>query len=865
MTASQELTECDREPIHHIAAIQHFGGLIAVNSDWMVAHRSLNCAELLKLDSLPAVGAQLADCFTSQAMRVLKQAIGRLSTTDSVERVFGVSLTKNGALMDIAMHISDGKIIIEFEPHAQNEYADHLGIIVPVLSQLDSVKSMNELCSKAAKLVRGMLSYDRVMIYRFHPDQSGEVVAEDRRGDLEPFLGLRYPREDIPQQARELFRRNRMRIIADMDADPVPIEPAFGMDQKPLDLSMSMLRSHSLMHVKYMKNMGVSASLAISIVTQGKLWGMVSCHNYEPRLPPYSLRTVADMFSQMFSLIVDRITACEADDARAKAQMLHERLMVRLANGESVIQNLDLIGEQLADQIPHDGISAFCDGQYQTQGYAPDEMGFHTLIPILASKSSSQIVSTNSLADLIPDAHQFQSIAAGAMILPISRSPRDYLVFWRRPLDQKITWAGDPRKAVASPGERLQPRGSFSVWVETIVGRSQEWTSQEIQIAESLRNTLLEVILRMSEETAQERARAQEQQELLISELNHRVRNILNLIRSLVAQSQHDAQSVISFAGIIGGRISALASAHDNITRENWAPAPLSKLFETELAAYLNNKRERFNIVGDEVLIRPEAYTVIALVVHELVTNSAKYGSLCDRSGQLDVTLESTALGDLKILWRERGGPPVKPPTRRGFGSTIIERSIPYELKGDAKLRFKLSGLEADFLIPKSYIAPASALTGIKDSLPGTHDDGEADPLVSASDVVNLPARVLVVEDSMIIALDTEANLKRTGVENIDLASSVDGALAAIATHLPDFAIVDFNLGTESSEPVAKDLKKRGVRFVLATGYAELADKVDQMGAIGLLRKPYGLAEIEELLENWRTDCLASAATEWQS
>ncbi|WP_233998579.1 HWE histidine kinase domain-containing protein [Erythrobacter sp. YT30] len=852
MQSSPELTECDREPIHHIAAVQDFGGLIAVNSDWMIAHRSVNCESMLKLSELPAPGSRLAECFSPRAIELLKRSVGKLSSDDAVERLFGVALTNNGPLMDVAVHVSDSTIIIEFERHAAHEYADHLGIIGPVLSQLDPIDNLDELCTKAAKLARDMLGYDRVMVYKFHPDQSGEVVAEDRRDDLEPYLGLRYPREDIPQQARDLFKRNRMRVIADMDADPVPIEPAIGVNKRPLDLSMSMLRSHSKMHVEYMRNMGVSASLAIAIVTQDKLWGMVSCHNYKPRVPAYSLRTVAEMFSQMFSLMVDRIASGKANTMRAKAQLLHERLMVRLANGESLFDNLELIGDQLSGLIQHDGLSAFFDGQYKTIGVAPDQVGFHALTPTLATMPISKVVSMNCLAEFIPDARKFQSTVTGALILPISRSPRDYLVLWRRPLSQTITWAGDPAKAIAPEGERLQPRGSFAAWVETVEGCSEDWTADEVQVAESLRTTLLEVILRMSDEASRERARAQEQQELLISELNHRVRNILNLIRSLVAQSQHDAHSVASFANIIGGRISALASAHDNITRENWAPAPLSKLFETELAAYLNDKRERFNILGDEVLIGPEAYTVLALVIHELVTNSAKYGSLCDRSGQLDVTFERDTFGDLKILWRERGGPPVKSPTRRGFGSTIIERSIPYELKGEAELRFKLSGLEADFLIPKRYIVPVSEKMETANENDAA-DEGMREDGGSSTPVEALPQHVLVVEDSMIIALDTEENLKRVGVKNIDVASSVEGAISAIERRVPDFAIVDFNLGIESSEPVARSLKDRGVRFVLATGYAEMADQIDQFGADGLLRKPYGLTEIEELMNDWNS------------
>ncbi len=354
----------------------------------------------------------------------------------------------------------------------------------------------------------------------------------------------------------------------------------------------------------------------------------------------------------------------------------------------------------------------------------------------------------------------------------------------------------------------------------------------------------------MPDEILRERRRAQEQQELLIAELNHRVRNILNLIRSLVSQSQDDAQSVASFAAIIGGRISALASAHDNITRENWAPAPLSALFETELAAYIAAKPERFTFNGDEVLIKPEAYPVLALVVHELVTNSAKYGCLCDGHGCLKVSVMQTRSGDLKIKWRESGGPPVKAPQRRGFGSKIIERSIPFELKGEAELRFKLTGLEGDFMIPARYIEPVSRDNSATTEAASTALMAAAKERGNAGlpDTDHLPSHVLVVEDSMIIALDTEENLKRLGVKSVKIESNVAGALKAITERQPDFAIVDYNLGPESSSPVAHELNARGVRFALATGYSEVAGQFHELGACALIRKPYGRDEIQNVL-----------------
>jgi len=842
-SVSQELTECDREAIHHISAVQSFGALIAVDTDWTITHQSTNSAAMLGSKVSIEAGQKLSLHLRQGAIDELQEAIGKIAEDDVVERLFGLDLAGSGALFDCAIHPSGNSIIIEFEPHAVDDFRNHLAAIPPLIAKLSTARSIDVLCDMAAGLVREMLGYDRVMIYRFHSDDSGEVVAENKRDGLKPYLGLRYPKTDIPQQARQLFLRNRFRIIADMDAQPIPIEHATDKDHAPLDLSMSVLRSHSRIHVQYMKNMGVGASLAISIVRQGRLWGMISCHHNTPKMVPYSLRSVAEMLSHMFSMTLDRLLIERSEDLRARSQDLHEMLIRRLAEGASFVDDLDQFAAALGDLIAHDGLSVFIHNKYQARGQSPDREQFLTLLPSLDSASDSPLLATSALADHIPEADRFAETVAGALILPISRPPRDYLVLWRKPLTQTVRWAGVPDKAMTPREGRLEPRNSFAAWAETIDGHSEEWSDDDLTIADNLRTTLLEVILRMTDEVASERKRAREQQDLLIAELNHRVRNILNLIRALVSQSTKDAVNIADFTVNIDGRIAALAKAHDNITRQNWSPAPLADLFESEMEAYLSGKKDRLRIIGDSVLINPEAYTVLALVVHELVTNSAKYGSLCDSKGTIDVDVARAANGDLLISWRERGGPPVKPPTRKGFGSTIITRIIPHDLSGEADLNFKLPGLEAEFRIPARFVAPMNE--------EGTPINSHAEPLAEGDAGIlgmPVPEHVLLVEDNMIIALDTEDGLRDAGVKSVSVESSVSGALLAIEKREPDFAIVDFNLGSESSAKVTEELSRRGVRFVLATGYSELGSELDSLGAQGLIRKPYGVDDIERAL-----------------
>ncbi|KHL26338.1 hypothetical protein PK98_07745 [Croceibacterium mercuriale] len=855
-----DLSNCDREPIHKLGSIQGFGALIALNADWIVAHRSANLAAVLRRPTAPAIGGRLGEYFAAPAMQFLRTAAGQLDedtgvagdgkddATDLVSRLFGVDLLGDGVLFDLAVHRSGSLLIVELEPGEGAGELHHSGGLRSLMQRLSRHSDVADLCAEAARQMKVLLGFDRVMVYRFHADGSGEVIAEAREQHLEAFLNLRYPHTDIPAQARALYLRNLLRIIADVDAAPVPIEPEHALGGEAVDLSLSTLRAVSPIHIEYLKNMGVSASLSISIVVKGKLWGLFACHHYAPRTLPYSLRTTAELFAQLFALQLEVAIASSGSRMAERGRQLHDRLMTRLVGSSALVENLSTLDSVIGQVIPHDGASAFVDGAYNARGAAPTEAEFLALVPALNAAASSRIVHSDALATMLPAASAFADRACGALVIPVSRRPRDYVVFWRRELPQVVTWAGRPEKAMehGPHGPRLSPRKSFEAWRQMVEGHSTPWTTEELAVAEHVRVTLLEVILRMSDEQMQERARAAEQQELLIAELNHRVRNILTLIRGLVSQSRTEGTSIEQFADLIGGRIRALALAHDNITREHWSPASLHELIETEAEAYLGGKTDRVSVTGPDVLVAPEAYTVLALVLHEMMTNSAKYGSLCDSSGRLTIDTRLGELGDLQIGWRESGGPPVRPPQRRGFGSTIIERSIPYELRGTARLSHKLTGVEADFTIPGRFVQAAPG----RPDTPHTPRPAVAER--KGGDGPGLVRHVLVVEDSMIIAMDAEEALLGLGVPRVSVVSSVAGAQGVLDSDMPDMALLDFNLGAESSEPIARALDAIGVPYWFVTGYGDAIAQLGETAARGILQKPYSATDLAGILKQMR-------------
>lgn len=843
-----DLTNCDREPIHILGNVQSYGCLVAVSTDWITIHASVNVSRYLGVEADDIIGLPFRDIIADKALHDIRTRLQLLSGEDAIERIFGLKLLEGSSeLFDVSMHVSNATIILEFERSNTEGTIDSGLYVRPMINRIKSAHSVVDLCHAGARQIKALTGFDRVMVYKFLPDDTGEVIAEVCRPDMEPYLGLRYPASDIPKQARALYLRSLLRIISDVNGEVYPIIPPTNPEGQPIDLSLSTLRSVSPIHLEYLRNMGVSASMSISILKKGKLWGLFSCHHTEPRVLSYDIRSAAELFAQLFSFVLDQKETELEQNELVRARAHHDQLMSRLADGKTLSENFSSVVESLREVVPCDGIAAWIDGRFQQVGKTPTEEEFTKLVRFLNTATASKIYSTECLGDIFPPAKDYVVRGAGLLAMPVSRTPRDYIVLFRQEIAKSIKWGGNPDKPVepGPNGIRLTPRKSFEAWQEVVRGNCASWTSAEIGAAESLRVTLLEVVLRLTDAANQERQQNQERQELLISELNHRVRNILNLIRGLVSQSKSDAKTVEQFTETVGGRVHALARAHDQITKENWNGASLRGLIQTECDAYFAEKSGRVTINGPEIDLSPEAFSTCALVIHELVTNSAKYGALSDSRGRIIVEIDLADDGALLMNWTEEDGPPVKPPTRRGFGSTVIERSIPYELKGKAKISYNLSGLSANFMIPSVHVESVSSAAPSAQQAKPSNKNAPS----NRSDEANvLSGHVLLVEDNMIIALDAEDMLKELGAKTVTTASSVSEGLQALEQKKPDFAVLDVNLGAETSKPVAKVLAELGVPFIFTTGYGENAPMLAEFEGVAVLQKPYDKDRIKSKL-----------------
>ncbi|MCP1244711.1 GAF domain-containing protein [Acetobacter cerevisiae] len=840
-----DLTSCDKEPIHIPGSIQPHGCLLACEGDTFRVRRvSANAATMLGFAGL-APGVLLSDYLSAATLHALRNGLAHSLSLGRPAYMFGVHLA-GATAFDLSIHVSGEDIVIECEPEgAPEDNSQSVASLRMMLDRLRNMSDMETLFRAVVRLMRGMLHYDRVMIYRFDPDWSGKIVAEARSSVLESFLGQHFPSADIPAQARDLYQRALIRMIGDVSYIPVPVQGMPGLG--PLDMSLSQLRSVSPIHCEYLTNMGVGASMSISLIVDGKLWGMIACHNYSPKILTLGERTIVKIFGEFVALRIVVLLRTSRLQVTQQTHTLIENFLREAVPMSDMPSYLRQHIADLAPLIPCDGIGLWINGQWTTHGAAPSAPDVVLeLVSIAHERAGHHIWHTDHLTGLTPDAAAFLPDVAGVMIIPISAQPKDYVFLFRREILQTLNWGGDPNKTYTSGplGPRLTPRTSFSIWKEEVQEKCLPWTDNNLEAAGLVRSGLIEVMGAYHQQQLKERSQADTRQRMLNEELSHRVKNILAVVQSLMARPVPEGRTMQEHFVILQGRVKALATAHDQVVRTDGGGL-LYPLLEAELAPY-RLLPDTITLSGPQIWLTGRALSVMALIVHELATNAAKYGAFSNREGRLHVSWwQDEATQDWVITWQEVGGPPINEPESKGFGSILLDRAVPHELHGKTIKEFRTEGLFIRFTLPSHH---AELITQENSTMQA--------PLkaeVMQADRMRLQDKsVLIVEDQLLIAMDVEQALADHGLSDVLTVSSVYEALQAIRTHHPDLALLDFNLGDETSTDVARTLRERGIPFLFATGYADRSMIPTEFHDVPVVRKPYSPAtlirEMEKLI-----------------
>lgn len=495
-----DLDSCAAEPIRIPGGIQPHGALLVIDPLTLV--RLQASANLLEISGLSiAQGGSLVD--VPEASQLVSELRRWLSHDDPV---FLRTVTIGQFVFQVFGHLCDQGAILEFEEPPRSEAETLEGLYPRLRRFLDSITQADDIAAiaqAAVSEIRALTGFNRVKLYSFDVKGDGTVLAEDRDDVLPSLRGQRFPASDIPPQARELYRQNRIRLIASSDYAPSPIEPALSpVDGKPLDLSHAALRSVSPVHLEYMRNMGTGASMSVSILVGGQLWGLISAHNREPAQVNAQVRTACDILGQVLSLQIEAREQADRNADRFALKQVETELLSRLALAPNfeigLIDNAALwFGLTRAS-----GAAVVRDGRVKTAGMTPSVDEIRQLTEVLQRQPEEFVVS-DSISELLPEAESYAAVASGVLAAPISALHADYILWFRPEVVRTIEWGGDPRKSMEPTEGRLHPRKSFEMWREQVRLRSLPWTLAEAQSAQGFRNAIQNLVLRRAEERAE--------------------------------------------------------------------------------------------------------------------------------------------------------------------------------------------------------------------------------------------------------------------------------------------------------------------------------------------------------------------------
>lgn len=496
-----DLTNCDREPIHIPGSIQPHGVLLAfVEPSLEIVAASGNGAQAFGVPAEGLVGRTLGAIIAADD--VARVVAHRAEEGRSGLDAFPLRTTGDGAARTwtALVHRHEGLGILELEPvNAPAPGPSTLLRVGAAAQKLQDGRDLVESCAIVAEQVRDITGFDRVKIYRFAADWSGEVLAEARDDAMPSYLGLHFPASDIPAQARALYASNPVRLIADVHYRPAPVlpdrNPATG---GPIDLRFATLRSVSPIHLEYLRNMGVGASMSASILRNGRLWGLIACHHRSSLLVDFERRQACALLAQLLAARLDAQERVERARRSVHVEGLRAGMLRAASDGRSVPEAIEAHGARWMSLIGATGFALVRPGQIVVAGRAPEARFLERLTHWLAASSGGEPVVLDRLGAVHAPAVAHAAIASGVLAVPLSRAESSFLLWFRPEQRLTVTWAGRPEKIerAVDEGKVLDPRQSFDAWSEEVRGRALPWTEQDVAAALQLREMVLDLTVR---------------------------------------------------------------------------------------------------------------------------------------------------------------------------------------------------------------------------------------------------------------------------------------------------------------------------------------------------------------------------------
>lgn len=508
------LANCDSEPVQTPGCVQAHGALLVLRlADLSVLQVSENSQALLNHTPEALLGRPVAIVLGPDGENQLRAFLAAEPTDRNP--LYFLTLPDCGLVppLDVTVHTVDGVAVLEFEATGQTEgdEPNYYALVKKTVNRLQMANTLRQFCDIAAEEVRALTGMDRVMIYKFHADGHGEVIAESKRDDLDPWLGFHYPAEDIPKPARDVFTKIWIRPTPDVDGALAEIVPLLNPDSgHPLTMTYCALRGASMMYTEYLKNMKVTAGLTMPIRQAEELWGLIACHHYAgSKFIPYQVRGACEFLAQVVSLQYKAASEREHLVYQLKIDGIHQHLVSQAAyeGGLSAITGGNPF---LLDGIAAGGAALFHSDRWWRVGITPTEPELEALGEWLAARSefassAQPVYVTESLSRDYPAGTAFADVASGVLAFPMSRKGGNLMLWFRPETIQTINWGGNPHEkpTVLGPhGPRLTPRGSFELFAESVRNRSLPWMPVEVDAAARLRIMIMELVVNRADHLA---------------------------------------------------------------------------------------------------------------------------------------------------------------------------------------------------------------------------------------------------------------------------------------------------------------------------------------------------------------------------
>lgn len=495
---------CGSLPLHLINQIQPYGALIVLSKvDLTIIQVSENIEKFTGFKHTDVVKQQIKRFISEDSFSELQsKSVAGLKGKVSLRLTFNETNISNSLLA--ICHQKDSYLLLEIERLEEDEYANRpfsnvYGEVRSALERINTAETVLEVCAKATEELKKLSGFDKIMIYRFDKDWNGEVIAEEMEAKMESYIGLRFPASDIPKQARGLYLQNPYRLIPTRDYTPVKIYPVINpVSGGFIDMSGCNLRSVPAVHLEYLKNMDVMASMSTAIIKDGELWGLISCHHRTEKHVSFDMCSVFELLSGIISSRIHAIAHQHQLQVSGQLHSIMAKLMEQVYVDDDTVRGITSHNITVLDLLQCTGAAVLYNKQYKTIGDVPDRYQVKELVLWLQGQNIEKLFTISSLSVVHEAALAYSNIGSGIIVLPIHAGKGEYVIGFRPEIVQTVSWGGNPNEAInfETNGVSYHPRNSFNIWQQTVSNTAARWTDEVLQTAEAFRNFLIESALK---------------------------------------------------------------------------------------------------------------------------------------------------------------------------------------------------------------------------------------------------------------------------------------------------------------------------------------------------------------------------------